>query len=92
MARVKIGVLVPTRGELIHSPAHPDLDNILRRAERIEEEEGYHSVWAGDSVTAKPRFEALTSLGAIAARKKKAKVGTASHLDAFTREVLPSFR
>ncbi|MDA4113339.1 MAG: LLM class flavin-dependent oxidoreductase [Thaumarchaeota archaeon] len=87
MAHVKIGVLVPTRGELIRSPAHPDFENILRMAERIEEE-GYHSVWVGDSVTAKPRFEALTSLGAIAARTKKARLGTAVLLSGLRNPVV----
>jgi len=71
MVRVRIGVLLPTRGELIRSPEHPSFDNILRMAEAIEGE-GYHSIWVGDSVTAKPRFEALTTLAAVAARTKKA--------------------
>ena len=37
MGRVKIGVLVPTRGELIRSPEHPSFDNILKMAEAVEE-------------------------------------------------------
>ena len=87
MGRVKIGVLVPTRGELIRSPEHPNFDNIMRMAEAIEEE-GYHSVWVGDSVTAKPRFEALTSLGAIAARTKKALLGTSVLLSGLRNPVV----
>ncbi len=87
MGRVRIGVLVPTRGELIRSPEHPDFGNILRMAERIEQD-GYDSVWVGDSVTAKPRFEALTSLGAIAARTKRARLGTAVLLSGLRNPVV----
>jgi probable F420-dependent oxidoreductase len=38
---------------------------------------GYHSVWVGDSITAKPRLEALTTLGALAVRTSRVKLGTA---------------
>ena len=87
MGRVKIGVLVPTRGELIRSPEHPNFDNILRMAEALERE-GYHSIWVGDSVTAKPRFEALTTLGAIAARTRRAMLGTSVLLSGLRNPVV----
>jgi alkanesulfonate monooxygenase SsuD/methylene tetrahydromethanopterin reductase-like flavin-dependent oxidoreductase (luciferase family) len=87
MGRVKLGILLPTRGELIRSPASPDFGNILRMAERIEED-GYHSAWVGDSVTAKPRFEALTSLGAIAARTERIRLGTAVLLSGLRNPVV----
>jgi probable F420-dependent oxidoreductase len=41
------------------------------------EETGYHSVWVGDSITAKPRLEALATLGALASRTSRVKLGTA---------------
>jgi len=46
------------------------------------EEMGYHSVWVGDSITAKPRLEALTVLGALAARTHRVRIGTAVFLAA----------
>jgi alkanesulfonate monooxygenase SsuD/methylene tetrahydromethanopterin reductase-like flavin-dependent oxidoreductase (luciferase family) len=76
MPRVNIGVLLPTRGELIRSPSRPRFETILGMAETVESD-GYHSVWVGDSVTAKPRFEALASLAAVAARTRRVKLGTA---------------
>jgi alkanesulfonate monooxygenase SsuD/methylene tetrahydromethanopterin reductase-like flavin-dependent oxidoreductase (luciferase family) len=87
MPHADVGILLPTRGELIHSPKNPSFDNILTMAERIEEE-GYHSVWVGDSVSAKPRFEALTSLGAIAARTRRVKLGTAVLLSGLRNPVV----
>ena len=71
----------------IRSPEHPSFDNILRMAEAIEGE-GYHSIWVGDSVTAKPRFEALTTLGAIAARTRKAMLGTSVLLSGLRNPVV----
>ena len=87
MASPDIGILLPTRGELIRSPSNPSFDNILSMAERIEQE-GYHSAWVGDSVTAKPRFEALTSLGAVAARTSRVKLGTAVLLSGLRNPVV----
>jgi len=72
---LKIGILLPTRGELIFSPDNPNFQNILDQAEEIERQ-NYHSIWVGDSVTAKPRLEALTTLAAVASRTKNAKLGT----------------
>jgi probable F420-dependent oxidoreductase len=49
---------------------------ILIMAERAEEA-GFHSIWVGDSITAKPRLEALATLGALAVRTSRVKLGTA---------------
>lgn len=84
---MNIGILAPTRGELIRSPKHPSFDNVIRMAELVEAER-YHSIWVGDSVTAKPRFEAMTSLAAIAARTKKAKLGTSVLLSGLRNPVV----
>jgi alkanesulfonate monooxygenase SsuD/methylene tetrahydromethanopterin reductase-like flavin-dependent oxidoreductase (luciferase family) len=54
----------------------PDSSPILIMAEQAEEA-GYHSVWVGDSVTAKPRLEALATLGALAVRTSRVQLGTA---------------
>ena len=47
---------------------------LLTMADRIEAA-GYHSVCVADSVVAKPRFEALTLMAAIAARTERVKIG-----------------
>jgi probable F420-dependent oxidoreductase len=44
------------------------------------EEKGFDSVWVGDSILARPRFEALTTLAAIAVRTKRVQLGTAVYL------------
>lgn len=73
---VQLGVLLPTRGVLFAEAGPPDISPILVMAERAEEA-GYHSVWVGDSITAKPRLEALSTLGALAVRTSRVKLGTA---------------
>jgi probable F420-dependent oxidoreductase len=78
---VQIGVLLPTRGVLFTDSGPPDVSPIFRMAESAEEM-GYHSVWVGDSITAKPRLEALTMLGALAARTHRVRIGTAVFLAA----------
>ena len=78
---VQIGVLLPTRGVLFTDGGPPDLSPIYRMADYAEET-GYHSIWVGDSVTAKPRLEALTIMGALAARTQRIQIGTAVFLAA----------
>jgi len=46
------------------------------------------SVWVGDSLTAKPRLEAMTTLAAIAARTSRVRLGTAVMLMALRQPVL----
>ena len=60
------GVLLPTR-EIVMNQEIPDFSQILDLAERAEAL-GFDSVWVGDSVLARPRFEPLTTLAAVAAR------------------------
>lgn len=72
---IQVGVLLPTRGVLF-AKNPPDVSPILIMAEKAEEA-GYHSVWVGDSITAKPRLEALATLGALAVRTSRVKLGTA---------------
>jgi probable F420-dependent oxidoreductase len=73
---VQVGALLPTRGVLFAKHGPPDVSPILLMAEKAEET-GYHSVWVGDSITAKPRLEALATLGALASRTNRVKLGTA---------------
>jgi probable F420-dependent oxidoreductase len=54
----------------------PNFGQILELAEHAEAL-GFDSVWVGDSVLARPRFEALTTLAAVAARTRRVQVGTA---------------
>ena len=69
------GFLLPTR-EIVMSQEIPNFLQILDLAEQAEAL-GFASVWAGDSVLARPRFEALTTLAAVAARTQRVQLGTA---------------
>jgi probable F420-dependent oxidoreductase len=69
------GLLLPTR-EIVMNQDVPDFRQILDLAEHAEAL-GFDSVWVGDSVLARPRFEALTTLAAIAARTQRVQLGTA---------------
>ncbi len=84
-ANLKFGILLPTR-EVIMSGA-PDPSRILRLADRAETL-GFHSVWVGDSITAKPRLEALTTLAAVAGRTRRVRLGTAVFLAALRNPIL----
>jgi alkanesulfonate monooxygenase SsuD/methylene tetrahydromethanopterin reductase-like flavin-dependent oxidoreductase (luciferase family) len=59
---------------------------LLSMAEQIEKA-GYHSVWIGDSVVAKPRYEALTLLAALGARTERVKIGVTVLLPALRHPV-----
>ncbi len=72
--KINFGILLPTREVIMSRGWEPE--RFLELAERAEVL-GFHSVWVGDSVTAKPRLEALTTLAAIAARTKTVRLGTA---------------
>ena len=65
----------------------PDARRILDLAERAEKM-GFDSVWVGDSVLARPRLDALTTLAAVAARTERVKLGTAVLLPALRHPVV----
>jgi probable F420-dependent oxidoreductase len=65
----------------------PDTRRILDLAERAEKM-GFDSVWVGDSVLARPRLDALTTLAAVAARTERVKLGTAVLLPALRHPVV----
>jgi len=81
---VSIGYLIPTREAIMSGrPETADLLDLAKRAEEL----GYHSVWAGDSLVARPRHEPLTLLTAIAAQTSRITVGTAVLLPALRHPV-----
>ena len=80
------GFLLPTR-ELVMSQPTPDTGRIIELAERAEAL-GFDSVWVGDSILARPRLEAFTTLAAVAARARRVKIGTAVLLPALRHPVV----
>ena len=84
---VQLGCLLPTRGLLLADRKPTDAETVLRLATWAEEA-GMDSVWVGDSLTAKPRLEAMTTLAAIAARTDRVRLGTAVMLMALRHPVL----
>ena len=85
--RIKLGMLLPTRGLLLRGEQPPNLDRIIALAETVEQA-GLDSVWVGDSLVAKPRMEPLSVLGALAARTSRIRLGTAVLLPALRHPVL----
>lgn len=85
--KVKLGILLPTRGLLLRGEQPPNMDRIIALAETVEQA-GLDSVWVGDSLVAKPRMEPLAVLGALAARTNRIRLGTAVLLPALRHPVL----
>ena len=81
----KLGYLLPTRERVMEG--HYETGSLLKLAETAEGL-GYDSIWVGDSVTARPRHDPLTLLAAVAARTRKAELGTAVLLPALRNPVL----
>jgi alkanesulfonate monooxygenase SsuD/methylene tetrahydromethanopterin reductase-like flavin-dependent oxidoreductase (luciferase family) len=85
----KFGILLPTREAIMSGRADPSgLFQIAERAEAL----GYHSVWVGDSLTARPRIDALTTLAAIGARTKRVRLGTAIFLAALRHPIMLAYQ
>ena len=85
--KVKLGILLPTRGLLLGETAPESADRVLDMARRAEDA-GLDSVWVGDSLIAKPRLEPLSTLAAVAACTKRVRLGTAVLLAAMRHPVL----
>ena len=85
-ATPSLGVLLPTRGLLLRDERPQDANLILSLA-RTAEDAGIDSLWVGDSLTAKPRLEPLTTLAAVAAVTTRARIGTAVLLPALRHPV-----
>ena len=87
MTKVKLGILLPTRGLLLRGDQPPNIDRLFALAEAVEQA-GLDSVWVGDSLMAKPRMEPLSILSALAARTSRVRLGTAVLLPALRHPVL----
>jgi alkanesulfonate monooxygenase SsuD/methylene tetrahydromethanopterin reductase-like flavin-dependent oxidoreductase (luciferase family) len=85
VTEVRFGILLPTREVILSQRAGPStIFDLSERAEAL----GFHSVWVGDSLTAKPRLDALTTLAAVGARTKRMRLGTAVFLAALRHPIL----
>ena len=82
---VEFGALLPTRETVMSG--RPETGPMLAMAERAEAA-GFDAVWIGDSITARPRHEPLTLLAAVAARTRRARIGTAVLLPALRQPVV----
>jgi alkanesulfonate monooxygenase SsuD/methylene tetrahydromethanopterin reductase-like flavin-dependent oxidoreductase (luciferase family) len=72
--KLEFGVNLNNREPLI-APDY-DLGALLDLSERVEQL-GFDSVWVGDSLFSKPRYEPLSLLSAISQRTTNARLGTA---------------
>lgn len=82
---VRIGVLLPTREQAIVGDyaAAPLLD-FARRVEAL----GFDSLWAGDSLTARPRLDPVVVLAAAGAVTSTVSLGTAALTPALRNPLL----
>ncbi|MBI3964770.1 MAG: LLM class flavin-dependent oxidoreductase [Chloroflexi bacterium] len=76
MGQRDLGILIPTRQAVLASFERPPLDECWQLAQAADQN-GLSSVWVGDSITAKPRLEALTTLAYLAALTQNVRLGTA---------------
>ncbi|OGQ69819.1 MAG: hypothetical protein A2W73_11900 [Deltaproteobacteria bacterium RIFCSPLOWO2_12_55_13] len=87
-SNIKFGILLPTREVVLSGRSDPaSIYDLADRAEAL----GFHSVWVGDSVIAKPRLEALTTLAAVGARTTRVRLGTAVFLAVLRNPILLAY-
>jgi alkanesulfonate monooxygenase SsuD/methylene tetrahydromethanopterin reductase-like flavin-dependent oxidoreductase (luciferase family) len=72
--KLEFGVNLNNREPLI-APGY-DMAALLELAGTVEEL-GFDAVWVGDSLFSKPRYEAMTLLGALTQRTHRTRLGTA---------------
>jgi alkanesulfonate monooxygenase SsuD/methylene tetrahydromethanopterin reductase-like flavin-dependent oxidoreductase (luciferase family) len=82
--KVDLGLLLPSRESLLWGGS--DLRRLVDMAGEAERL-GFQSVWAGDSLLARPRGEPLTLLAAVAGATQKLRIGTAVLLPLLRRPV-----
>jgi alkanesulfonate monooxygenase SsuD/methylene tetrahydromethanopterin reductase-like flavin-dependent oxidoreductase (luciferase family) len=88
-SKINFGVLLPTREAVMSARADPSaLFELAERAEAL----GFHSVWVGDSLTARPRIDALTTLAAVGARTRRVRLGTAIFLAALRHPIMLAYQ
>ncbi|MDI3341011.1 MAG: LLM class flavin-dependent oxidoreductase [Sphaerobacter sp.] len=71
---VRFGLTLPNRGVITGVTT---VEEMLRLAQLADANPVWDSVWVGDSIFAKPRLDAITLLGALAARTERVKLGPA---------------
>jgi alkanesulfonate monooxygenase SsuD/methylene tetrahydromethanopterin reductase-like flavin-dependent oxidoreductase (luciferase family) len=72
--KVSFGLTLPNRGVVLGITTVKEMLALSVEAERCGV---FDSIWAGDSLAAKPRLEAITLLSAVAARTERVKLGPA---------------
>jgi alkanesulfonate monooxygenase SsuD/methylene tetrahydromethanopterin reductase-like flavin-dependent oxidoreductase (luciferase family) len=88
-SKVNFGILLPTREAVMSGRSDPaSLFQMAGRAEAL----GYDSIWVGDSLTARPRIDALTTLAAVGARTQRVRLGTAIFLAALRHPVMLAYQ
>ncbi len=73
---MKFGILLPTRRLVMEGGDPGQFEEIVALAQTAEEA-GLDSVWVGDSLTAKPRLEPLSTLAAVASKTERVRLGAA---------------
>jgi alkanesulfonate monooxygenase SsuD/methylene tetrahydromethanopterin reductase-like flavin-dependent oxidoreductase (luciferase family) len=84
---MRVGVLIPTRGAVMESARRPPVDVCWTMARRADQA-GYDAVWVGDSIVAKPRLDAVTTLAYLAGITTRVRLGTAVLLPALRHPVV----
>ena len=84
---MRVGILIPTRGVVMESARRPPVESCWEMA-RHADRAGYDAVWVGDSIVAKPRLEALTTLAYLAGITDNVRLGTAVLLPALRHPVV----
>src|SRR5262245_45320933 len=81
----RIGYLLPTREHVM--AGRPEAAPLIALAQRAADL-GFDSVWAGDSLLARPRHDPLTLLAGVAVRVPRLELGTAVLLVALRNPVV----
>ena len=71
---VKFGLTLSNRGVVTGSATVEGMFSLARQADA---DERWDSIWVGDSLLAKPRLDALTLMGALAAQTERVRIGPA---------------
>jgi len=82
---LKLGYLLPTRENVMRGQPQ---GRLLLDGARYAADQGFDSVWAGDSLLARPRHDPLTLLAAVAGAVAQIELGTAVLLPALRNPVV----
>jgi alkanesulfonate monooxygenase SsuD/methylene tetrahydromethanopterin reductase-like flavin-dependent oxidoreductase (luciferase family) len=86
---VRFGIVLPTRDFIVRERME-DCPRIFEMAERVEAL-GYDSAWVGDSLLARARLEALTTLAFVAGRTRRLGIGTSVFLPPLREPVVLAY-